>query len=187
MKKIFLILGLSLLLVTGCGNSMNTPTGAVEDFLSKYQNLDSEVLTQLDSVVSGDKTMSDEQKESYRDLMVNQYRNLSYKVVDETVMEDEAEVEVEIEVLDYATNINESRIYFKKHLDEFESDKKEEDIGDTIDDIASFIEYKIKNMKGVTNTATQNITFYLTKDGKDWKVEDLSESDVQKLHGLYEG
>lgn len=202
MKKIFIVLAASIVLLTGCGASLNTPTGAVEEFLSKYQNLDKDVLAQLDSVIANDNTMSEDQRSDYRDLMITQYKNLSYKVKDENIVDDEAEVDVEIEVLDYASNINESRIYFRKHADEFNdkdnngntdsgnngiADDIGEGIGDAIDNISSFIEYKIKNLKDVTNTTTYTMTFYLTKIDNEWVVEDMSDVDVQKIHGLYEG
>ncbi len=203
MKKTLIILGATIIFLTGCGTTLNTPTGAVEEFLGKYQNMDKEVLDQLDKVIASDGSMSNEQKKDYRDLMINQYKNLSYKVNDENIVENEAEVEVEIEVLDYASNINESRIYYRNHVEEFE--KKNEDnsnqdsnndgiandigegIVDTIDNISSFIDYKIKNLKGVTNTTTYTMTFYLTKIDNEWVVEDITDVDIQKIHGLYEG
>ena len=41
-------------------------------------------------------------------------------------------------------------------------------------------------MKNVEDRITYVITFYLKKDKKNkWVVEDLSESDIKKLHGLY--
>ncbi len=205
MKKIFAIFCLSLLLMTGCSTSMGTPTGAVEKYLSKYQNLDSEILTQLDSVISNDASMSDEQKKDYKELMINQYKNLSYKVVNENVMGDEAEVEVEIEVLDYASNITSSKSYYNNHKDEFKDKEKKNDdkdndkdneglieegsemIEDAVDNISSFIDYKIKNLKEVKATTNYTITFKLTKEDKTWKVEDISDIDMQKIHGLYEG
>lgn len=193
MKKIFGVLLLSILFLTGCGNSLNTPTGAVEEYLKRYQNLDDQVIAQLDKVIDSDSSMSDEQKEDYRDLMINQYKNFSYKIVDETDSGDEAEVEVELEVLDYASSIGESRIYYKNHQDEFKSDDKATDdevvggvVGKSIDEISSFIDYKIKNMKTVTNKSKTTITFYLNKIDNEWVVEDLSDNDIQKLHGLYE-
>ena len=70
MKKLFIIGLLSLFLLTGCGNDMS-PTGAVEKFLSKYQKMDSEVLAQLDKVVSEDSDMSDEQKSFLTTLKKN--------------------------------------------------------------------------------------------------------------------
>ena len=47
MKKIFIII--LVLLLTACSSSNNTPTSAVETYLSKYQNLDSDVLKELDN------------------------------------------------------------------------------------------------------------------------------------------
>ena len=37
MKKILGVLLLSILFLTGCGNSLNTPTGAVENYLKRYK------------------------------------------------------------------------------------------------------------------------------------------------------
>ena len=181
MKKILLVL-ISLLFITGCNNSLNTPTKTVEDYLSKYQNLDGEVTSQLDRVISSDTSMSDDNKKDYKELMLNQYKNLSYKVVDENINDDEAEVEVEIEVLDYASSIGESRVYYRNHLDEFEAD-----VDDDMDNLKSFIEYKIKNMKSVSNTRKDTVTFFLNKVDNEWVLEDLSDNDIKKLHGIYEG
>ncbi len=76
MKKILVCLSLFLLLAVGCTNTMNTPTKKVEELLGKYQKMDSTVLAQLDSVISEDVNMSDEQKKEYRSLMEKQYQQL---------------------------------------------------------------------------------------------------------------
>ena len=47
-----------------------------EEKLGKYQSMDSEVLTQLDNVISNDTTMDDTQKKDYKSLMEKQYQNL---------------------------------------------------------------------------------------------------------------
>ena len=209
MKKLLVILSLVVLLLTGCGTSMNTPTDKVEEFLGKYQSMDSDVLTQLDNIISNDTTMSDEQKKDYQALMEKQYQNLSYKIKEEEIDGDEASVLVEIEVYDYANSIIESREYYNEHRDEFDDednkdnnastdedkaeDKKDEanDEGlvDQVEDIldSSFIDYKIKQLKDVTDKAKYEITFYLTKEDKEWVVEDISDVDRQKIHGLFEG
>lgn len=168
MKKLFLLLVPFLLF--GCSNSLNTPTGAVENYLFSYQNLDSNLLENLDQVIEKDDEMSDEQKEKYHDLMVKQYKNLSYKIKSEDVMEDQAEVEVEIEVLNYASSIQESKKYYKEHPEEVED----------------YLDYKIQNMENVTNKTHYTITFYLNKVENEWVVEDLDDVNIQKIHGLYE-
>ena len=79
MKKKILMLAVSLVLLTGCNDMMNTPTKRVEEYLGKYQILDSTVLTELDDVVDNS-NYSDEYKEEYKELMIKQYQNLSYKI-----------------------------------------------------------------------------------------------------------
>ncbi len=202
MKKILIYLSLFILLITGCTNNMNTPTKKVEEFLGKYQSMDSEVLAQLDDVVSSDNTMTDDEKKDYRSLMEKQYQNLSYKIKDEEIDGDNATVLVEIEVFDYATSINKSRKYYDEHPDEFKDDAKAtinddntlgDKAGDAIDDAkdkieesSKYIEYKIKQMMNVTDKVKYEITFHLTKVNDTWKVDDISDIDRQKIHGLYE-
>lgn len=203
MKKYFQ-LGLGLLLafvfIVGCTNTASTPTERVEEFLGKYQSMDSDVLTQLDQVISDDTTMSDEQKDEYRALMEKQYQNLSYKIEEENIEGDSATVDVEIEVLDYATKINEAKEYYEEHKDEIEKENQEEqsDNNNVVEDAvegaeevikesAAFIDYKLKELESVTDTTTYTITFYLTKEDGEWKLQDISDQDREKIHGLYEG
>lgn len=189
-----------LMFLVGCSTTMNTPTSKVEEFLSKYQNMDNDVATQLDQVLSDDDTMNDEQKEKYRAVLEKQYQNLSYKIENEDINGDEATVDVEIEVLDYATTIREAKEYYKEHKEEIEAErkKKQSDNDNVIEDAASdaleaieksaaYIDYKLKELQSVSDTTTYNITFYLTKKDGDWKMQDISDLDLQKIHGLYEG
>ena len=49
-----------------------------------------------------------------------------------------------------------------------------------------FMNYKLDKMKKVTDTVEYNITFNVTKDDKgNYKVNDLSNSDLEKIHGVY--
>ena len=200
-KKIIVFLSLLVMLATGCGNNMNTPTGKVEEFLGKYQSMDSSVLTQLDKVISDDTTMDDTQKKDYKTLMEKQYQNMSYKIKSEEIDGDEAEVLVEIEVYDYANSIKESRQYYTEHRDEFDDkeigndgadtdndgmDEEGEVVGGAVDTISSFITYKIKQLMDVTDKANYEITFHLTKEDGEWEVEDITDVDRQKIHGLFE-
>ena len=200
-KKIIVILSLLVMLVTGCGNNMSAPSEKVEEFLGRYQSMDSNILTQLDNVISNDETMDDTQKKDYKTLMEKQYQNLSYKIKDEKIDGDEAEVLVEIEVFDYANSINESRKYYTEHRDEFDDNEVGNDgadtdndgmseegevVGGAVDTVSSFITYKIKQLMDVTDKAKYEITFHLNKEDGEWKVEDLSDVDRQKIHGLFE-
>ncbi len=178
MKKIIIGM-LSLFLLVGCGNMMNTPTKKVEEFLSKYQTMDDKVLSQLDEVIDTAGTMTKDQKEKYRELMKKQYKNLSYKIDDETEDGNHATVKVEIEVYDYATAITEAETYMKTNQDEFIDPETNE-----IDD-AKFMDYKLDQMDKVKEKIKYTINFTLTKDDDNWKMDDITDIDRQKIHGLY--
>lgn len=168
-----------LFFIVGCGNMMNTPTKKVEDFLSKYQTMDKAVLTQLDDVIEDAGNLVDDQKEEYRELMKKQYQNLSYKIKDETEDGNNATVEVEIEVYDYGKAIQESENYLTTNREEF-LDFETNDV-----DTKKFLDYKIKQIKNMKDKVTYTINFTLTKVDDEWKLDDISDVDRQKLHGLY--
>ena len=180
---------------------MATPTAQVEECLGKYQSMDSDVLTQLDNVISNDTTMDDTQKKDYKSLMEKQYQNMSYKIKDEEINGDKASVLVELEVFDYAGSISESRDYYTEHRDEFDDkemgndgadtdndgmDEEGEVVGGAVDTISSFITYKIKQLMDVTDKAKYEITFHLNKEDGEWVMEDITDVDRQKIHGLFE-
>lgn len=177
MKKIFILL-ISIFLITSCNDMMNTPTRRVEEYLGKYQILDSSVLTELDNVVD-DSDYSDDYKEKYKELMIKQYQNLSYKIKNEQTNGDTASVIVELEVFDYNNALEEAEDYINEHHKEFESDDKESS-EEKID------HYKINAMKEVTDKASYTINFSLVKDNKKWVLEKITDSDLEKIHGLYE-
>lgn len=177
MKKILIAL-IGILLFTGCTDMMNTPTKRVEEFLGKYQTMDKEVLEQLEDVLEKEDTMSDDQKKDYRDLMKKQYQNLFYKIKDETVDGDTATVEVEIEVYDYHTAIEKAEKYLEEHKDEFLASDK------TVDH-KKYMDYKIKQIKDQKEKIKYTLNFTLTKKEKEWKLDDISEMERMKLHGLY--
>ena len=112
MKKKILMLAAALVLLTGCNDMMNTPTKRVEEYLGKYQILDSTVLTELDNVVDNS-NYSDEYKEEYKELMIKQYQNLSYKIKNEQTDGDNSTVIVEIEVFDYNNALSEASDYIE--------------------------------------------------------------------------
>lgn len=202
MKKL-LVICMGLLLLVGCSDTTNTPSKKVEDFLGKYQKQDDDVLTQLDLTLDSDTTMSEDQKKEYKSLLQKQYQNLSYKITDEKIEDDKATVEVEVEVFDYKTSMDKSKAYFEEHKDELMKDNKKDnkddnadtntndnndnndDNNNVIDDAKAYIDYKISELKNVEDKTTYDITFNLTKKDGEWVVDDLSDADRQKLHGLY--
>lgn len=180
MKKILgFVLVLCLLIgLTGCDNLMNTPTKRVENLLSKYQKQDEEVLNQLDETLLQETLLSVDQKDRYRELMKKQYKNLTYTVKDETLDGKTAVVEVEIEVYDYNKAITEAEDYLLKNPGEFQ------ETGGAVN-TNKYNEYKIKKMESVKDTVTYTINFTLSQVDDKWVVDDLTETERMKIHGLY--
>ena len=177
MKKILIPLFIAIIFIIGCENTMNTPTSKVEEFLGKYQRMDQDVIKELKDVIKEDTSMMKEEKEIYQSLLEKQYQNLSYKIKNEEVVKNHATVDVEIEVLDYKTSIDKSKKYYENHIDEFKS--KEEKSKKT------YIEYKLDELKKVTNKIKYEMTFNLTKTDGIWIMDNLTEIDRKKIHGLY--
>ena len=177
MKKIFLLLVIGVILLTGCNNLMNTPTKKVELLLSKYQKKDEEVLIQLGDTILMDTVLNKDQKDNYKSLMERQYSNLMYKIKDEVIDGKTAVVETEIEVYDYNKAIKDSEDYLLANQDEFMEGK--------MVSTTKFNDYKIDNMQKMNDRVTYTINFTLSKIDEEWVVDDLTETERLKIHGLY--
>ena len=167
MRKIIIILSL-LIFLTGCENTLNTPTKKVENFLNEYQNLNPEVLKRLESSVEAD-NLSKSQRKKYIGLLEKQYQNLSYKIVNEVVNDDNAIVDVEIEVLNYTYSIADSKKYYETHSDEIED----------------YNEYMLNNLEKVKDKIKYKISIDLTKYDGNWELNEIDRTIIQKIHGLY--
>lgn len=177
MKKIFLFLS-SFLFLVGCNNLMNTPTKKVEEFLNKYQTMNNAVMDQLNYTLESDYELTDTQKDSYKTMMKKQYKDLIYTIKDETVDGDTATVKVEIEVYDYSKAIKEADNYLTNNQDEFVNE-------DGSVDREKFLDYKIELMSKSTERVKYTLELKLTKDDGNWKMNDITEIDRQKIHGIY--
>ncbi len=179
MKKLFLLLigVMALFTLTGCDSLMNTPTKRVEALLNSYKTEDKKVLEQLDKVLLSETIMDSSLKERYRNLMLRQYRDLTYKIKNETIDGNNATVEVEIMVYDYNSAIKEVEdkvLNDKDYVDESGNVKT-----------TKFNEEKIKRMEETKNRITYTINFTVAKIDNKWVVDDLTETERMKIHGLY--
>lgn len=179
MKKLFLLLigVMALFTLTGCDSLMNTPTKRVEALLNSYKMEDKKVLEQLDKVLLSETIMDSSLKERYRNLMLRQYRDLTYKIKNETIDGNNATVEVEIMVYDYNSAIKEVEdkvLNDKDYVDESGNVKT-----------TKFNEEKIKRMEETKNRITYTINFTVAKIDNKWVVDDLTETERMKIHGLY--
>lgn len=179
MKKILFFL-MSLVLLTGCGGKMmNTPTKKVEMFLSKYQTLDEEVIKQLDKIVAEEENFSTEHRASYKELMKKHYQNLKYDIKNEKIDGDVATVTAEIEVTDYSKAMKEADKYLSENPDKFKNDKNEYDK-------SLFITYRLDQLKKVKDKIKYTLELTLSKVDKEWKLDNISDIDEAKIHGVYE-
>jgi len=180
MKKFIALLFSLVLLVSGCGNEnlLNTPTKRVEMFLSSYQSLDDEVLDQLDDTINEEVAFNTEQREKYRELMKTHYQNLKYEIKDEIIDGDTAVVTVEIEVTDYSKVMNEANTYLEENPDEFNDENGEYDL-------SLFTTYRLDKLKDVKDKVKYTLDLTLTKVDDDWQIDDISDEDQMKIHGLY--
>ena len=177
MKKIVWVL-LIIVCLTGCNSLMNSPTKKVEYLLSKYQNNDEEVLNQLDEALLTDAILSIEQKDKYKSVMKKQYQDLTYTIKDEAIDGKTAVVEVEIEVYDYAKAVNETENDLLSNSDKYKDSTGE--VNTTI-----YNDAKLANLENVTNRVKYTINFTLSKVDEEWVVDDLTETERMKIHGLY--
>lgn len=153
LKSLLIIIPITLL--TAC-HLANTPTSIVEDYLTKYQKLDTQVEKEINEVVENS-SVDESDKERYKKVIEKGYQNLTYKIKDEKIDGNLATVEVQIEVLDYKKIINNSNITTR--IDELEK---------------------------ATEKINYTINFELSKDDSgNWILNTPSDSDLKKIQGMY--
>ena len=180
MKKILIAVTLTIILVTGCQNNMmNTPTKRVETLFNNYVTLDKKVLDDLDEILLSETIMTTEQKDRYRKILKRQYQNLSYEIKDETVDGDNATVEVEIEVYDYKKIIDEAEVYLKDNQKDFLMEDEK------TTDVSKFNDYKLEKLEDAKDKVTYTLNLTLKKVDDKWVLDDLTDTEISKIHGLY--
>ena len=123
--------------------------------------------------------LTESQINTYKDVIKRQYKDLKYKITDEVVTNDKAVVTTEIEVYDLRKVTDDADKYLESNKEEFYKE------GTTTTDTSKFWNYKLENMKKMTDRVKYTIDFSLTKIENEWKLDDLLETDRQKIHGLY--
>lgn len=180
MKRL-LIFFIAILFMTGCScgvKETNTPKGEIQKLFSDYNSLSSDVLVQLDSVMESE-NLTETQKTKYKEVLKKQYEDLKYKIQDEVITDDAAIVNVEIEVYNLRKIITDADKYVNDNKDKFYTEGTE-----NIDDEKVW-NYKLEEMKKASEKTKYTIDFSLTKLNNKWVLDDLLETDRQKIHGLY--
>ncbi len=175
MKKILPLLLLVLFTLTACGES--NARMATENYLKQYKTLDSEVLVDLEAQVEKE-NLTEKQKEKYRDILKKQYKDLSYEILEEEYDNEVSYVTVKIEVYDLYKVQDDASIYLENNRDKFNNDKGEYDP-------EKYMDYKLDKMKDTTDRVEYTIIFTVTKEDDKYVVEQPTEDDLLKIHGVY--
>ena len=169
-----------LVIFTGCENDlMNTPTKRVETLMTNYITLDEEVLRDLDETLLTETVMTPNQKDRYRDILKRQYQHLSYEIKDETIDGDNATVSVEIEVYDYNKVINEANTYLNDNPNEFIQEDN------NITDVSKFNDHKLNMLENTKDKVKYTLNLTLSKEDDKWVLDDLTDTEISKIHGMY--
>ena len=150
-------------MITGC--TKNNPRDRVVSFLDEYKNLSANVINNIEQKLA-DTNWTEEEKDKYRNVLKRQFKDLEYSVVGERFDKGITYVDTEIVVYNYY--------------------QVKEDATYTDTDI-SITEYMLDNMSTTNERVKYNITFKVEKDESgDYQIIDLQDSDIEKIHGIYE-
>lgn len=169
-KYLFFFMSLFFIFFSlGC-NLGNTPTSKVEDLMMKYQKLDEDITTDINDVLE-EETLTNAQKERYKNLLEKQYKNLSYKIINEEIDGDNAIVTIELEVIDYKKAKEKTEEEFKE-IEEYT--------------VEEYNNKKLDNLENIKEKVVYTIELTLNKDkNSNWKLNALSNVEKKKLQGMY--
>ena len=180
MKKIYqLLLIVSIFIfTTGCTSNKSTAQDAVKVFLDQYNNLNSSVLTDLENIIK-EEDFNEEQKDLYRDIIKKQYSDMVYEVESESYNGNDAIVKTKVTVYDLYKVQNEVNNYMHNNQNEFVNNEG-------VFDNNLYLNYRLKEMNKVTDRVDYTIDFRVKKDKSgNWMVQELDNSDLEKIHGIY--
>ena len=178
MKKKLLTIGSILILclgLFGCGIK-NTPKKKVETLLMSYQSNNDSIVSELEDYVRT-LTSSDNYFEEYKKVYLKQYQDLKYEIKDERIDGDNAVVTAQIEVYDYYKTENDVNNYIATNPNEFNNNG--------VYDALKGLKYRIDELNKSKDRVIYTIDFSLTKVNDNWTIDNLSEEDLEKIHGIY--
>lgn len=178
MKKRLKLIAICLLLLIATACSIgSTPTSSVERLLAKYNNADEDIVVELDDYVNTS-NLTDEQNEKYKNIYLKQFQDMKYEIKEELVDGDNATVTAQITVYDYYKAEKDANDYLTNNSDKFMTDGEYDE--------GLFTDYKLKKLNEVTDTVDYTIDFTLVKVDNNWVVNELTNEQLKKIHGVYE-
>lgn len=175
MKKLIVFLSL-ILILTACSENINSPKKEINKYLSKYQQLDDDVIKDLDTTIV--KNGVDESNyKVVRDAFKRQYVDMNYKVISEKIKNNIATVKVAINVYDYSSSRKKSIDYIEKNQKKFMTNNEI--------DIVKTNDYVYKNYIKETKRKKYYTKIKLKKVKNKWIVSKFSNDNIKKIHGTY--
>ena len=141
-------------------------------------NLDDKVLVDMKNVIDKE-NLNEENSKKYEDILKKQYTDLSYEITNEDYNGDEATITVKVNVYDLYKAQKDATTYLAENPNEFKDE-------DGKYDAEKFITYKLDKMKETNEKTSYTIDFYVVNTSDGWTVSSLSNSDIEKLHGIYD-
>ena len=175
MKKIILLI--IIVFVAGC-NKSDKAVDVVKKYLNGYINLDKDVIKNLDKIINENEELSEENKALYKKIFLRQYKDLKYTIISEDYSSDIALVKVNINVYNINEAENNAFYYLSKNLKEFYTE-------DNTFDNNSYTEYKLNLILNSKDRIDYEITFALKSNDNRWILEQPTDEDLQKIHGMY--
>lgn len=163
--------------MTGC-KSDTSAKEVVSNYLNSYTNYTKDVENELDKIVDNELDLSSDAKKIYRKIMKKQYKDLEYTILSEEYDDDKALVTVRIKVYNLLEAENEVTKYLSKNLKDFYNERNEFDN-------EKYILYKLNYLYNYDKKINFNIVFFLNYNDKEWNLVQPTDSDLEKLHGIY--
>lgn len=161
--------------VTGCKNE--SAKDIVTSYLDEYKTLSPNIQKEIKNAVDNNDEFNSSNKKIYKDILKRQYKDLSYKIISEEYNDDLALIKVNIKVYDLNKAEEESLDYLSANLSEFYDGE--------IFNKEKYTTYKLSLMSKSKSKISYDILFALKKEKGTWVLNEPTESDLEKIHGLY--
>ena len=159
----------------------------LNDEISKLERdknliISSSILSELNKVEA--LVNNDELKKRY-DEWVKRFADIKDvelpKITDEIIDGNTAVVTADVTVYNYGSTLDTANDYLRTHEEEFyKKDSETKEI-----DTDKFMDYKLDLLEETEDRKTYTIEFTLTKEDKEWKLDNLSDENISKIHGIY--
>jgi len=164
---------IGLLFVLGGCSMKNTVREATAEYLDAYVNLDQDIVRQLNNQARR-YYKNDRIRSKYVEVVKRQYSNMNYDIVKEEYDDEFAYATVRIDVYDLYKVTKEATDNVNKFL-----------LEDGQYDRESFNLYKLDKMLESEDRVSYDIVIKLLLTDDSWSVIQLSNDNLEKIHGIY--